>query len=81
MRRANGEGGTGPTWVGLAGAEVELLDGTFVVADEAYLVRSIVEPEADLRAGFTLQMPRNSLSESEVADVIAYIEDLSRTDE
>ena len=73
-----GEGGTGPAWIGLYNAEVELRDGTFVVADEAYLVRAIVEPEADLRAGYTLQMPRNGLSEAEVADVIAYIEDLSQ---
>ncbi|MGI9645632.1 MAG: c-type cytochrome [Ilumatobacteraceae bacterium] len=73
-----GEGGSGPAWVGLYNAEVELRDGTFVIADEDYLVRAIVEPEADLRAGYTLQMPRNGLSESEVADVIAYIEELSQ---
>lgn len=74
---SNGQGGVGPTWVGLAGAEVELLDGTFVVADEAYLVRAIADPAADLRAGYTLQMPSNALTDSEIADVIAYIEDLS----
>jgi cytochrome c oxidase subunit 2 len=74
---SNGQGAVGPAWVGLAGAEVELLDGTVVVADNAYLVRAIADPSADLRAGFTLQMPSNGLSESEIADVIAYIEDLS----
>jgi len=74
---SNGQGGVGPTWVGLAGAEVELVDGTVVVADDAYLVRAIAEPSADLHAGFTLQMPSNGLTDSEIADVIAYIEDLS----
>ncbi len=74
---ADGQGGVGPTWVGLAGAEVELLGGGVIVADDAYLVRSIVDPAADLRAGYLLQMPANNLTESEVADVIAYIKDLS----
>ncbi len=74
----SGEGGVGgPAFVGLAGAEVELTDGTFVTADEAYLVRSIVEPAADVRAGYVVRMPDNRLSEREIADVIAYIEDLS----
>lgn len=74
---SNGQGGAGPTWVELAGSNVELADGSLVVADHAYLVRSIVEPDVELRAGYTLRMPVNGLTDEQVADVIAYIEDLS----
>ena len=68
----------GPTWVGLAGSERELQDGSTVVADDAYLVRAIAEPGADLLADYQLQMPQNRLTDEDIADVIAYIKDLSQ---
>lgn len=74
---AEGQGGVGPTWQGLAGSEVELADGTVVVADEEYLIRSIKDPGADLLADFPVQMPRNNLDEQQVADIVAYINDLA----
>ena len=36
--------GTGPTWKGLYGSEVKLVDGTTVTADETYLKESITDP-------------------------------------
>lgn len=74
---SNGQGGAGPTWIGLYGAEVELADGSFVTADDDYLRTAIAEPNADLRAGYSLRMPENDLTDDEIADVIAYIRDLS----
>lgn len=74
---ANGQGGVGPTWQGLAGSERELAGGTIVIADEAYLVRAIKEPEADLLADYAVQMPRNNLDDQQVADIVAYINDLA----
>ena len=73
----DGKGGVGPTWIGLAGSERELQDGSTVIADNAYLVRAIAEPGADLLADYQLQMPQNRLTDDDIADVIAYIEDLS----
>ena len=73
----NGEGGVGPTWQGLTGSDVELADGTTVVADREYLVRSIKDPSADLLADFAVQMPQNNLSDSQIDDIIAYIDDLA----
>jgi cytochrome c oxidase subunit 2 len=73
----NGQGGVGPTWQGLTGSDVELADGTTIVADQEYLIRSIKEPSADLRAEFAVQMPRNNLDDSQVDDVVAYINDLA----
>ena len=77
---AQGQGGVGPTWVDLAGSDRELEDGTTVVADDAYLLRSILEPGAEEVVGYTLAMPVNGVSEAEAADIVAYIKELT-TDE
>lgn len=74
---AKGQGGVGPTWVDLAGSDVELTDGITVVADDAYLVRSIVDPDAEEVAGYTIAMPANGLSEADANDVVAYIKELT----
>ncbi|MBX3226602.1 MAG: cytochrome c oxidase subunit II [Labilithrix sp.] len=47
----------GPTLRGLYGAARPLADGRIVVADDAYLARAIVEPNADVVAGFQPTMP------------------------
>ncbi len=72
----DGEGKTGPAWVGLAGAERPLDDGTTVVADAEYLRRSIIEPDAQQVAGYTIKMPVNSLDEADVDAIVAYIQEL-----
>ena len=66
-------GGAGPSWIGLAGSDVELTDGSVVVADTAYLTRAIANPSAELVAGYNLKMPANGLSDAEIADIVAYI--------
>ncbi len=73
---ADGQGGVGPAWAGLAGSTVELADGSRVVADASYLHRAIVDPGADVVAGSALAMPMNRLSPDEVDAVVAYIEEL-----
>jgi cytochrome c oxidase subunit 2 len=73
----NGQGGAGPAWKGLLGSTIELEDGTTVVADEGYIRTSITDPSAQRNAGYTLQMPTNSLTDDEIDAVIAYIADLS----
>ncbi|HAV76757.1 MAG TPA: cytochrome c oxidase subunit II, partial [Anaerolineae bacterium] len=47
----NGAAGIGPTWFGLAGSEVELSGGATVIADDAFLAESILEPQAKIVAG------------------------------
>jgi mono/diheme cytochrome c family protein len=76
----NGQGGAGPDWIGLAGSEVSLEDGRLVVADDDYLRRAILDPNAELVAGYSLKMPENSLGDDEVDDVIASIHDLAPAD-
>lgn len=70
----DGGGGVGPAWVGLAGSEVELEDGTVVVADTDYLRRSILDPQADRVAGYSARMPPNTLTDEQVDAIVAYIE-------
>lgn len=72
----SGQGGVGPTLVGIAGTERPLVDGRTVIADEAYLIRAIMDPNAEIVAGYSLRMPSNRLSESEVLSVIAFITSL-----
>ncbi|MFV0308934.1 MAG: c-type cytochrome [Desertimonas sp.] len=69
----SGQGGVGPSWIGLAGSEVQLSDGSTVIADEAYLTRAITDPNAEMVDGYTLQMPTNSLTADEVAQIVDYI--------
>lgn len=77
---ANGQGGVGPGWIDLAGSERELTDGTTVIADDDYLLRAILEPEAEVVVGYDILMPTNGLSEAEAATIVQYINELSSND-
>src|SRR4051794_103831 len=51
---AHGQGGIGPSWVGALGSTVKLTDGTSVTVDDAYLTRSIKDPQAQVVAGYSV---------------------------
>ena len=73
----NGSEGIGPTWFGLFGHEVELSDGSVVVADEAYIHESIKAPQAKIVAGFENQlMPTYGFTDAQIDDIVAYIKTL-----
>ena len=69
--------GLGPTWNGVAGTTVKLDDGSTVVADSAYLVESIRAPAVKKVAGYSIAMPPSTLSDDEIAAIVAYIESLA----
>ncbi len=71
-----GQGGVGPSLIGISGTERPLLDGTTVIADQAYLIRAIMDPNVEIVDGYSLRMPSNRLSEAEVLAVIAFITEL-----
>jgi cytochrome c oxidase subunit II len=73
---ATGTKSEGPTWKGLYGSTVTLADGTTVVADDAYLARSITQPRAQQVQGYRTAMPTTPMSEPDVAAVVAYIKAL-----
>jgi len=72
----NGAAGVGPTWLGLFGHEVELEDGTTVVADDAYLIQSIKDPKSQVVKGFQPTMPVYPFTDEEIANIVAYIKTL-----
>ena len=68
---------TGPTWFGLYGSTVPLADGKTVVADDAYISESILNPKAKEVAGFAPSvMPPFALSEKEISSITAYLKTL-----
>jgi cytochrome c oxidase subunit 2 len=71
----DGQRHIGPTWAGLYGSERTLSDGRKVIADEAYLTRSMMEPNADLVAGYPQVMPtyQGTLTAAEAGALVELI--------
>ena len=78
----DGTRAVGPSWKDLAGSTVTLSSGAHVVADDAYLERSIRNPRVQAVKGYINFMPEvyRDLSRRQVADLIAYLHDLSSAD-
>jgi cytochrome c oxidase subunit 2 len=71
----DGQPHIGPSWASLYMSQVALADGRSVVADDAYLTRSMMEPQAEIVAGYKAVMPtyRGVLPEPEVAALVEFI--------
>lgn len=67
-----------PLLGGALGRTVSLAEGGTVTADRAYLRRAIVEPAAELTAGFAVPMPsyRGRVSDAELDSLIDYVASL-----
>lgn len=64
----------GPSWKGILGEEVELADGTTLIADQAYIAESITDPNVKIVKGFQADlMPQFDFTDSELADIVAYL--------
>jgi cytochrome c oxidase subunit 2 len=74
----DGQPHIGPTWAGLYDSQVALTGGQVVVADDAYLTRSMMDPQEDVVAGYKGVMPtyRGVLEEPEVAALVEFIKSL-----
>lgn len=69
----------GPTLKGLFGKTVTVLtDGKerSIVADEAYLRKSLLEPNADVVKGYPSIMPLQKMTEDEVNELVKYMKEL-----
>lgn len=77
----DGRPGVGPTWKGLAGSTRPLASGEEVVADDAYLFSSIVDPGLQVVEGFEQGiMPdyfADQLDEQQITDLVEYIKSLA----
>jgi cytochrome c oxidase subunit 2 len=71
-------GGRGPVLNGVAGHQVQLADGSTVVADDNYLRESIMNPQAKIVAGYQPLMPtfQGLVNEEGLLQLIAYIKSL-----
>ncbi|HEX8476083.1 MAG TPA: cytochrome c oxidase subunit II [Pyrinomonadaceae bacterium] len=70
--------GRGPVLTGVFGKQVQLADGSSVVADESYIRESIINPRAKTVAGFQQIMPtyQGQVSEEQLLYLISYIRSL-----
>jgi CHRD domain/Cytochrome c len=67
---------TGPTWKGLAGRNVKLTNGETVQATDGYLIWSIIQPDAQVVAGYSsgiMTTAIGSISLSQAKALTAYI--------
>ncbi|HEX4178753.1 MAG TPA: cytochrome c, partial [Rhizomicrobium sp.] len=71
-------GQTAPSLAGLYMSQVPLNDGTTVVADEDYLRRSIIDPGAQIVAGYPNIMPsyRGQITAEQLNAFVEYIKSL-----
>jgi cytochrome c oxidase subunit 2 len=73
-------GGTvrAPNLSGVFGSPVPLSDGSVVIADERYIRDSILNPKAQVAAGYAPVMPTfaGQASEDDLAKLVAYIESI-----
>ena len=74
-----GVAGRGPALTNVFGHQVELQGGAKVVADEAYIRESIVNPQAKVVAGFPPVMPpfQGMVTEEQLLQLIAYVKSLT----
>ncbi len=74
--------GRGPLLEGIFGRPVKLASGDTVVADEAYVRESIVNPAARVVAGYQPVMPTylGQVSEEQLISLVAYIESAAGPD-
>ncbi|MGH8473958.1 MAG: redoxin domain-containing protein, partial [Gammaproteobacteria bacterium] len=77
-----GAQGVGPSWKDLAGTEVTLADGRTLVRDRGYLARAILDPDAEIAAGYPKglmagAMPGRKLTQTETEALVLYILSLS----
>ena len=70
--------GRGPMLTGVFGKQQQLADGANVLADEAYIRESILNPQAKTVAGFQQIMPtyQGQVSEEQLLQLIAYVRSL-----
>jgi len=77
----DGSSGVGPTLKGVFDSTVQLTTGKSVKADDAYLLKSIEDPDAEIVKGFSPGIMSgvikpHQVAESDARDLIAYIKSL-----
>jgi cytochrome c oxidase subunit 2 len=70
----------GPSWAGLLGSTIPLRGGGSVVADEAYITESMMDPRVKLHAGYEAIMPsyQGLIDSPETGAIVEFIRSLPR---
>jgi len=73
------EPGRGPVLDDLYGSPVQLESGQTVIADEAYIRNSVLNPQSQIVAGYRTQMPtfQGQVTEEQLLQIVAYIRSLA----
>ena len=77
----DGRGGAGPTFKHLYGSRVRLTNGKTVIANDAYLIRSILDPNAQIVAGrqrnvMTMVIRKGTVPRADALALVAFIKSL-----
>lgn len=77
----DGRGGAGPTFKHLYGSRVKLKGGKTVLASDAYLIRSIEDPNAQIVAGrpsgvMTMTIKKGMVPRKDTLALVAFIKSL-----
>ncbi len=70
----------GPSWAGVYGSQEALDDGSMVTVDDAYILESVLDPNAKIVEGFTANVMNpavfEGITEAQIADIIEFIKTL-----
>lgn len=77
----DGRGNAGPTLKRLYGSRVKLTTGKTVIANDAYLIRSILDPNAQIVAGYqrnvmTMVIRKGTVPRRDALAIVAFIKSL-----
>ncbi len=69
-----------PTLEGLFGAEIDLADGRTIIADEGYIVESILNPARKISYGYQNSMPayQGKLKAEQISLIVAYLKSIAK---
>ena len=73
----DGSVGIGPSWLGMYGKTETMVDGSTVVVDDAYIIESIVRPEAKQVQGYENLMVRYFLSQEDIDALVEFTRQLA----
>ena len=73
----DGTVGIGPSWLGMYGKTETMVDGSTAVVDDAYIIESIVRPDAKQVQGYENLMIRYFISEEDIAALVEFTRQLA----
>lgn len=73
----DGSVGIGPSWLGMYGKTQTMVDGSTVVVDDAYIIESIVRPDAKQVQGYENLMVRYFLDQEDIDALVEFTRQLA----